>query len=433
MRPTLRPAPRLLPRPLLWLFSLLAWFSPLRADTDVVGVYLTWLRDPATTMMVNWVNLYEHTPARVWYRAATPAASAAGAPWVSADGTHAVVKPSVYQVRRVELTGLAPDTIYEFSIGDAAPKPDDKGRLVERFRTPPAKLDRRVRFVTGGDMMHLREWIDAMNRQAGAQDPDFALLGGDLAYADGKYATRWTDWLQSVHRYLRAPDGRLIPLVLVIGNHEVRGHYNGRIPDDAPYFYGLFALPENRSYNALDFGDYLSVIALDTDHTQPIAGAQTAWLDAALAERATRRFVFPCYHYPAYGTTKRPKDGGLPSEHPLAKKIQREWSPLFERHGVTAVFENDHHAYKRTYPIRAGARDDAAGVTYLGDGAWGVQTRPVATPEEAWYLARSEARRHLFVVTLQPEGSVQVRASDAEGEIFDRVTFETARMGPPAP
>jgi hypothetical protein len=279
-------------------------------------------------------------------------------------------------------------------------------------------------------MMHSREWLDAMNRRVGAQDPDFALLGGDLAYADGVNATRWVDWFQSCYRHLRAPDGRLIPLVTVIGNHEVRGHYHGRIPEDAPYFYGFFALPEGRSYNVLDFGDYLSLIALDTDHTQPVAGAQTEWLSAALSRRTQRRFVFPCYHYPAYGTTKRPKEGGLPSEHPLAKKIQREWVPLFERHGVTAVFENDHHAYKRTHPIREGKRDEANGIVYLGDGAWGVATRPVVTPEEAWYLAHAEARRHVFVVTLKPEGAAQVQAIDVDGNVFDGCTLETARMRP---
>ncbi len=408
----------------VWLLAL-AVTGPLFAQRDVVGLYLTWQHDPSTTMVVNWVNLYEHTSARVWYRLASGESE-----WVSRDGVHSVAKPSVYQVRRVELTGLSPDTVYEFALGEKAPE-DDKG--VERFRTPPDTLDRPVRFVSGGDMMHNREWIDVMNRRVGAQDPDFALLGGDLAYANGVDATRWVDWFQSCYRNLRTPDGLLIPMVLVIGNHEVRGHYNGKIPEDAPYFYGFFALPENRSYNALDFGDYLSLIVLDTDHTQPIMGEQTAWLDEALAARVQRRFVFPSYHYPAYGTTKRPKDGGLPSEHPLAKKIQREWLPLFERHGVTAVFENDHHAYKRTYPIRAGKRDDADGIVYLGDGAWGVDVRPAATPEQAWYLQRSESRRHVFVVTLRPEGSALVQAIDAAGEVFDQCAFETPRMRPSAP
>ena len=398
--------------------------KPLFAETDMVGVYLTWTRDPATTMTINWVNLYEHTPARVWWRAAGEKE------WVTKDGLHSVVKPTVFQVRRVELTDLKPDTVYEFAISKDAPG-DRHG--VERFRTPAAVLNRPVRFIAGGDMMHSREWLDAMNKRAGAQDPDFALLGGDLAYADGMDATRWVDWFQSCYRHLRTPDGRLIPLVLVIGNHEVRGHYNGRIPEDAPHFYGFFSLPENRSYNALDFGDYLSLIALDTDHTQRVEGEQALWLDQALAQRAKRRFVFPCYHYPAWGTTKRPDEGGLPSEHPLSKKIQREWSPLFERHGVTAVFENDHHAYKRTYPIRDGKRDDATGIVYLGDGAWGVGTRPVPAPGEAWYLAHAEARRHVFVVTLKPEGAVAVDAIDAAGVVFDQCALQSPRMLPPAP
>lgn len=402
------------PRLFALLLLIVAAIPALRAKDDVIGVYLTWLRDPATTMVVNWVNLYEHTPARVWHRAAGETE------WRTSDGDHSVAKPSVLQVRRVELSGLSPDSVYEFGLGDTPPQDP---RWVRRFRTAPAELNRPVRFVSGGDTMHRREWFDAMNRAAGATDPDFALMGGDLAYADGVNATRWVDWIQSVDQTLRAPDGRFIPIVVAIGNHEVRGHYNGRIPDDAPYFYSLFALPDDRSYHALDFGAYLSLVILDSDHTQPIAGAQTSWMAEALAARVGQRFLFPCYHYPAYGTTKRPKDGGLPSEHPRSLKIRREWSPLFEQHAVTGVFENDHHAYKRTHPIRDGARDDAAGIVYLGDGAWGVGTRPVATPEEAWYLARSEARRHVFVVTLEPRGEAVVQAIDATGEVFDRVTL----------
>lgn len=407
--------------PLLLRLCLLVSFlagglSPLRAQApDVVGVYLTWLRDPSSSIVVNWVNLHREGAARVWFR------EAGAAEWRPADGAHTADTPSVLQVRRVELDGLRGDTTYEFGLGETAPA-DPRG--IERFRTPPAELTRPVRFVSGGDTMHRREWFDAMNRAAGALDPDFAVIGGDLAYADGVNATRWVDWFRSLHQTLRTPDGRLVPLVVGIGNHEVRGHYNGRVPQDAPYFYGFFAFPHaGKSSYALDFGNYLSFVMLDSDHTQRIEGAQTEWLAATLAARDGQRFLFPVYHYPAYGTTKRPKTGGLPSEHPISLKIRREWSPLFEKHAVTAAFENDHHAYKRSHPIREGRRDDAAGVVYLGDGAWGVGTRPVATPEEAWYLARSEARRHVFVVTLDPSGSASVEAIDAKGEVFDKTTL----------
>jgi hypothetical protein len=377
--------------------------------------------------------------------------------WVSANGTAHAAAPSVLQVRRVELTGLAPDTTYEFVHGEQLPKQRQRGataekpkekekekdekeseptrvkdtRSIHRFRTMPAELGRPVRFVAGGDMMHSREMVDAMNKRAGALDPDFALLGGDLAYANGVDATRWIDWFQSWTKNARGKSGRLIPMVIGIGNHEVRGGYKGRIPEDAPYFYGFFGLPGARSYYALDFGRYLSFIVLDSGHTQPISGAQADWLGEALAARAEQRHVFPIYHWPAYGTSKADK-GKLPAESKRSIEIRAQWVPHFERHGVTAVFENDHHNYKRTHPLRRHQRDDKTGLVYLGDGAWGVNTRSV--PKNAWYLARAEPRRHLYHVTLRPHGPVSVEAVDAKGTIFDKISFARPRTPPsPAP
>lgn len=395
----------------------------LAAQTDVVGLYLTWQRDPSRTMTVNWVNLYEHTTTNVFYRAIGQTN------WLSAQGTRHVVAPSVFQVRRVELTALLPATVYEFIVADKAPTDD---RNLQRFRTMPTELRKPLRFVTGGDMMHTREMVDAMNRRAGRLDPDFALIGGDLAYADGMYATRWFDWMQSWTQHARGRNGRLIPLVVGIGNHEVRGGYAGKAPTDAPYFYGFFALPENRSYYALDFGKYLSLVVLDTGHTQPIAGAQAKWLEQTLAARTQQQFVFPCYHWPVYGTTKEPK-GLLPSEHPRSIEIRQQWTPHFEHYGVSAIFENDHHNYKRTHRLRDHQRDDENGLLYLGDGAWGVGTRTVPEPGKAWYLAHAEPRRHLMEVTLHPDGQAQIRAMDADGEVFDQAELFEPRSRPAKP
>jgi acid phosphatase type 7 len=296
----------------------------------------------------------------------------------------------------------------------------------------PTAMDRPIRFVTGGDMMHTREMVDAMNRRAAAADPDFALLGGDLAYADGVKASRWFDWLQSWMRHCVTSDGRLIPMVVAIGNHEVRGGYNGQIPDDAPYFYSLFSLPDDRSYYAMDFGDYLTLVVLDSQHTQPIDGPQAEWLGQALRERAGQTFLFACYHYPAYGTTKSPPDG-LPIDSPRSISIREHWVPHFERYGMSAVFENDHHNYKRTHRIRQHERDDDNGILYLGDGAWGVGTRTVPPLDVAWWLAQAEPRRHLFTVELRSDGTATIEAVDAEGEVFDHVELTEPRTRPDAP
>jgi len=391
---------------------------PPAAAQDLVGLYLTWPDDPTTGIVVNWVNLYPRNTDTVWYRDDDTDA------WRSAEAEQSEVEPSSLQLRRADLTDLEPDHTYTFGIGD---KPAaGKGW---RFRTMPARLERPVRFVAGGDMMHSREMLDRMTKQAAALDPDFALLGGDLAYANGVAATRWIDWLGSWMTAGVAKDRRLIPIVTAIGNHETRGGRDGDPRKDAPYYYGLFVRPGGRSFFAADVGDYLSLVVLDSGHTQKVAGPQAEWLAAALAARERQRFLFVTYHFPAYGTSKSPS-GKLPIDNPRAIEIREHWVPHLERHGATAVFEHDHHTYKRSHRIRAGERDDENGLLYLGDGAWGVGTRPVPAPGTAWWLARAEAKNHIWCLDLQPDSTVLARAIDERGEVFDEVEITEPRTKP---
>ncbi|MCC6491412.1 MAG: metallophosphoesterase family protein [Pirellulales bacterium] len=391
--------------------------APATAE-DLIGLYLTWRHDPTTTMTVNWVDIYEGSSATVNYRAAGQGA------WEQATADRSTVGPTTLQLRRAELTGLEPGTLYEFCIGE----PNDADHILQ-FKTMPAALDEPISFVAGGDMMHTRAMADAMNAQMQKLDPDFAVLMGDLAYANDVNGTRWIDWLGSWTEHSVGKDRRVIPMVVAIGNHEVKKGYNGRIPQDAEYFYSLFSLPQDRSYYALDFGQYLSWIILDSGHTQPVDGLQAEWLQHALDERVDQRFLFAGYHFPAYGTTKGP-EGGLPIDNPRATVIQKNWVPLFERYGLTAVFENDHHTFKRTHRIRAGKRDDANGILYLGDGSWGVVPREVPAPGQAWWLAKAEQRNHLWHVQLRSDGTATAEAVDPQGEAFDRVEWQTPRTKP---
>ncbi len=395
---------------------------------DLIGLYATWKHDPTSTVTLNWVDIYPTSSRELWFREVPldeqPLKEYAQGQfsWKTATASHASLGPSTLQLRRVELTGLKPDQTYEFGIGKTPTKPADGWRV----RTMPKAMERPIRFVTGGDMMHSRAALDTMNKQAAKLDPDFALLGGDLAYENGVTASRWIDWLQSWMTICLGKDRRIIPMVITIGNHEVRGGANGKIPDDAPYFYSLFSLPEDRSYYGLDFGDYLSLIVLDSGHTHKVPGAQAEWLGKAMAQRASQKFLFACYHYPAYGTTKAPVNG-LPIDAPRSKEIQEHWVPHFDKHGCTAVFENDHHTFKRTHRLLGHKRDDEKGVLYLGDGAWGVGVREVPKPGEAWWLAKAESRNHLWHVTLTPCGEAKLEAIDAKGQTFDSVQLTKPR------
>lgn len=409
------------------------WQRPLAGAPDLVGLYLTWSKDPTTTMTVNWVDLYADSPSAIHWR------RMGASEWLVADAARLSVAPSALQRRWVELAGLQPDTMYEFGIGPAPEPPKDEkaAKAIEsstwRFRTMPAGLSpaRPLRIVNGGDMMHTRAMVDSMNVQAAQIQPDFAILGGDLAYDDGVRGARVIEWLESWMRICVAEDRRLIPIVVGIGNHEVRGGYKGKIPDDAPYFYGLFTLPQGRSHYALDFGPYLSVVMLDSGHTTEIPGAQAQWLESALAARSASQFLIACYHYPAYGTAKAP-EGGLPIDNPRSVAIREAWVPHFERYGITVALEHDHHNFKRTHRLRRHARDDDNGILYLGDGAWGVETRTVPSPDKGWWLAKASPTRHLWDIELRSDGTATMRAVADDGSTLDSVTLSSPRTRPDA-
>ena len=162
-------------------------------------------------------------------------------------------------------------------------------------------------------------------------------------------------------------EGRLIPFLIVPGNHDI-------LPDHYELFFTLFAFPQKQLYRSMQFGNYLTLFLLDTGHFQPVEGRQTVFLKKALAAAANIPYKFAVYHEAAY-PSYYPYNGITP------KKIRTHWVPLFEEYHLTAAFENHNHAYKRTYPIKAN-QIDPDGVTYFGDGSWGVTPRG---PSDQWY------------------------------------------------
>jgi hypothetical protein len=382
--------------------------SPAVAASDAFdppALYLTWQRDPTTTMTVHWHTMDE-AKTELYFRAAGSTNT-----WTTAAGSSRPLPASVRTVHTVELTRLSPRTDYEFCFWP--------GERVFKFRTMPKDLSQPVRFVEGGDVYHERKWMDAMNELAGRLDPAFAVIGGDLAYAFGgtnrnERMERWDAYFDSWKQKARTPDGRLVPMIVTIGNHEVLGSWN-QTPDRAPAYYALFSMPGPQGYNALDFGKYLSLLLLDSAHTQPIEGAQTDWLKRALASRRKVPHVFPVYHVPAWPSFRSDEAG---ESSKLNQKVRQHWCPLFERYGVKVAFEHHDHTFKRTHPIRDG-KINPKGVTYLGDGAWGVNLRkPDSNPR--WYLAKAGQIRHFFLVTLYPEAR-HILAINESGAVFDEV------------
>ncbi len=386
------------------------------------AVYLTWTNDPATTMVVHW-HTYDpdHTELRYRLRGSSDA-------WqtVTAFDTR-MFGLTERLVQLAGITGLMPFTEYEFTV--------DGYEETYAFRTMPSHLDQPLRTMFTGDIL-FGSVANAMAVTAGALDPSFLMIGGDLSYSDSRVdqISLEYEYFENFHTRFRSPDGRLIPIVVAIGNHEMRRAYVSGYPyiqdtdawrdREAIYFFRPYAFPGQPGYNVLDFGDYLSLLALDTDHANPIEGAQTDWLADRLDERRQVRHLLPVYHVPAYPSHRSLDDA-------RNTKIRELWVPLFESAGVHMAFEHHDHTFKRTAPLLNG-QIDADGIVFLGDGAWGVATRLPRHAETDPHLQVAQEVHHVFLVTLTDTGRL-VQAVDVHGVIFDEMYQAGGDGIPPAP
>jgi acid phosphatase type 7 len=410
--------------------------APVPPASLPVALYLTWQQSPATTMTIHWHTDWTNgfADSVLEYRQAATGGSGG---WTRAGGQASQMPFTNRMIHTVELTRLRPDTDYQFRLGRLLTR-EPEGEMifhphgpVQKFRTMPATLTRPVRFVSGGDA-YGGSTIDLfanMSRVAASHDPEFAMMGGDIAYVNNepRAFARWFEFFRVWGEQMVTKDGRMIPIVPTIGNHEVHGDTfdirggapnRGVSPDRAIFFYSLFSFPGRPGYNVLDFGNYLSVIALDSFHTNPVPGPQTDWLRETLAKRRHVPYIVPFYHVPAF-PSHRPYSGAV------SVAIRANWVPLFDEAGVRFVFENHDHTYKVTHPLRGGERH-AGGTRYLGDGSWAVNVRTTTPLEKAPYLQRAESKNHVFVVTLH-SGRADFIAVDPNGEEFDRFSIEASR------
>jgi hypothetical protein len=372
------------------------------------ALFLTWQRDPTTTMTVQWIGSETDGAQRpIWF------AEKGGQLWQTQTHSTRRFPMTDHWIHRAELTGLKPDTDYVFHVGTDSAE--------QGFRTMPAKDTNAIQFVSGGDS-GVGDAPRHSNRLAAAQAPGFVIMGGDIAYENGRDPSRFLEFLGNYSEDLR--DGqRLIPLVPCIGNHEVDGGYD-QPRTAAPFYYSVFdgLFPET-GYATLDFGDYLSLLLLDTGHTSPIGGEQASWLEKVLKEREECPNVFAVNHVPAYPSHREFQGDAEDSGTGAANR--KYWVPLFERYNVDAVFEHHDHTFKRTHPLLDGQTNDK-GVLYLGDGSWGRIRKPTEM-EKRPYLAVASENYHISVHRIEGRQQFHVALSDT-GRVVD-VCTSTKRAG----
>lgn len=375
-------------------------------------VYLSWSsEDTSRSITVHFHSRPELTRAVVHY----DLASRDGKP-ASYALQQAAENEEVASLRRrihhARLLGLVPSTTYFFILSDGT-----QALTAEKKFTTLPDGSAPLTFVTGGDM-GTDPQVAKLHDQAAKFDPQFALIGGDIAYDNGtpSSAGAWDQWLTDWEEHMVRKDGGLIPMALAIGNHEVNGGYDGT-PDKALYYLPYFRQNGDGSYFTRKFGSDLRVYFLDTGHLAAQGGAQANWLRDELSKDRTPYRV-AIYHVPLYPSSRDFSGSG-------SAKGREAWLPLFDQFRLTAAFENHDHAMKRTHPLRGGAIAEGSdpGTVYFGDGCWGKPPR--STDEGRWYLAHSEGTRHFWVVKSSSAG-LEFQAVDADGAVRD--SFRIARQ-----
>jgi hypothetical protein len=377
------------------------------ASAEPLHTYLTYSGDPTTSIDINlWIKNKQPGVA-VYF----DTISHGGDLGKYANHVMAPYRQKVLEILDgramyvAELKDLKPGTTYYFVAGE-----EKNGYTNERsFRTLPGGTTP-LRFIDGGDMGSDPR-TEKLLMLAGKQDPDFGVIGGDIPYSNGLLAEYddWTKWFANWDKYMVGSDGRMIPIVTAIGNHEVN-HYESDNPElRSPDYLSLFGNQGENVYYSRRFNDNVIFFLLDSGHLNPHSGAQAAWLEQELEKNRDVKYKFAAYHVPLY-----------PTHRSYDEKASRDgrtyWGPLFDKYGLTVGFEHHDHVFNRSKPLKGNAVVDK-GTVYVGDGAFGVNPREV-DPTPRWYNEKEGQIAHFWVVDVRDEG-VSLKAIDEDGKTVD--------------
>lgn len=409
----------------------LASSSSTQASDPPAYVYLTWASDDtAHSINVSW-RTDEDYVGEVRYdteaRDGDPDAYSG-----SEEGTGAVTTAEFNgYIHHVELTGLDPYTIYYFICGN----PDYGWSEELSFRTAPVEK-KDIRFVAGGDSRSdtrpgyphpdWPEARDGVTQLMASYDPDFVIFSGDFLWngqtQEGGIDT-WDNWLGAWYKYARAEDGRLIPMVLTIGNHELvyPQPYEYDPETDASNYYMLFNLPENEQWYSLNWGPDLHIVVLDSEILNTGGESwndQLEWLRQDLLEHLDNLWKIAAAHRPAFTS-------GHYSGDP---DIQRDWIPEFDFYHLDLYFSGHDHNYTRTHPINYSLSTDnyqpspENGTIYMVCAGWGA---PLYSGTPRWWTAYGpDARYHFSLVDVYENGMLHLKAVSLGGQVFDELTIQ---------
>jgi len=366
------------------------------------AVYLTVPDDSAHSMSVHWIEKEQKKPSNtIFYQ------KEGDKEWKKETVTsQSSLADSSYSVKGCLITGLEEASYYSFHF---------EGEKREYlFRTLPSNLKSPLKIAIGGDFTESFSMFRKMNKVAAQKNPDFVILGGDIAYAcghrlfEGKHGSvsKWVDFFEEWETSMRGERGRLIPVVAVIGNHDVAPK-DRKEKGKNSLFLRFFPSSTDLTYKTVDIAGALCLVLLDSGHLFSLEKQQKVWLEQTLQAKQKMLWKIPVYHLSGYPSTYL-------FNNARPTNLRRNWTPLFEQYGVKLVFEHHNHAFKRTYPMLE-EKINPEGIVYMGDGCWGAPPRKVV---KSYYLENSLSSNSFSLLTVDVK-SLQVEVFNNKNELID--------------
>ncbi len=331
---------------------------------------------------------------------------------------------STTYIHEATVTGLTPNTKYEYRVGYGTDRRSDWYPLET---AGASEYD--VLIYPDSQSGDYSGWKQIVKDSA-QRNPKTALYisMGDLV-DNGEQAYQWRTWLNSIK-----PLSARIPLAPTLGNHEM---YTLDWKMREPYAYlNYFAVPPNgnetfnRRYYSYDYGD-VHYVVLDTQlyesnhednhdtHHPDLYDVQVQWLRQDLAANTKKWTVVLMHRDPFQYAFDRPgasRDVGFNEEGVL-------FMPIFDEFNVDLVLSAHLHSYRNRGHVRNFERNES-GPLYILTGIAGDARKPKwkQHPLDVYVAPQPETNNYMTMTV--SSNKLMIRSFLTDGTLIDESIIE---------
>ncbi|MHA1953258.1 MAG: fibronectin type III domain-containing protein [Candidatus Heimdallarchaeaceae archaeon] len=342
-------------------------------DFNPINIHLSWQHDTSTTMTVAW-RTNEITDSIVEYG-------------LDISYTDEASSSNTVKWHFVELTGLEPDTIYHYRVGNGEIWSED-------FAFKTGTTGKQTSFVGMGDAQEAnpnrKMMVNIVNT---IQDIDFVLYSGDFVEL-ARQQDQWYKWFNDY-----TPLTTHIPFMTALGNHE-KNNTN---------YYEAVAMPGKEEYYSFNYGPvHIPVLHTVWEGFEENYTEQVNWLIDDLTTHQDYDWTVVMMHRPPFSSF--PRHFEVESWY---KEVNASFVPIFEQFQVDAVLTGHEHAYERLF------EDNVTYIISGGAGSWLNSVFPAYTINQSVY---AESTFNYIYFNLY-ENQLDIRAFRPDYSLIDQYTI----------